>query len=109
MAKNPKRIISKVVKEDIFPHEFETSLGNLHAKIRRLISTFGHDARLDWDENFHYAYDSSPSPRFRLLVNQPETDAEYEKRLSEENAHRIAVEKHELDELARLQAKFGNK
>lgn len=95
--------------EDVSPYEFETSLGDLHARIGQWIAKFGHDARLDWDAHFHYEYDSSPSPRFSILRDREETDTEFTIRVAQEKAAQEARGAGERAEYERLQAKFGKK
>ena len=106
--KQKKRIVTDTFDE-VSPYEFETSLGDLHARIGQWIVKFGHDARLDWDAHFHYDYDSSPSPRFNIKRDREETDDEFAARVAREKADTEAREAKERAEYERLQAKFGKK
>lgn len=103
-----KRTITEGFK-DVSPHELETSLGDLHAMIGQWIAKYGHNARLDWDAHFYYDYDPNPSPRFNILRDREETDAEFAERVAKEKAEKEAREAGERAEFERLQAKFGKK
>lgn len=104
--KNKKRIITET-KADVSPYDLATSLGDLHARIGQWIQQYGHDATLDWDPNFHYAYEHSPSPRFNIQVQRKETDQEYETRVAAEAAAQQVREARERAEFERLKNKFG--
>lgn len=104
--KNKKRIITET-KIDVSPYDFETSLADLHARIGQWIQQYGHNARLDWQPDFHYAYDQNPSPRFNIQVQREETDAELETRVAGENAAKAVRDARERAEFERLKSKFG--
>ena len=104
--KNKKRIITET-KTDVSPYDFETSLGDLYARIGHWIQKYGHDARLDWDPNFHYPYEQSPSPRFNIQVQREETDTECEARVAAEKAAKDAREARDRAEFERLKKQFG--
>jgi len=104
--KSTKRIITET-KDQISPYDFETSLGNLHARIGQLMLEHGHTATLDWNPDFHYPYDQSPSPRFNIIVRREETEKEYETRISYENAIKEASEARDRAEFERLKKQYG--
>jgi hypothetical protein len=104
-----KKQIITVDVEDISPYDFESTLGNVKARIEDFIAKYGIDARLSWDPNFWYQYDSSPSPRFNVSINREETDAEYDKRILNEKTNASMQEERERKEFERLQSKFGAK
>lgn len=108
MSKKQKRIISVEV-ETITPYEFDNTLGNLKSYISDLVTKYGVDARMEWDGDYWPQYSDSPSPRFEVKIMREETDAEYNKRVAQEEKDQSAREAHERKEFERLQAKFGAK
>jgi hypothetical protein len=105
MNKKYKTISEEV--ETISPYDFEGSLGNLYAQIGQWVQEYGHDATIAWDPHFHYSFEESPSPRFKIKINRPETDAEIEARIAQEKDHRDAQKARDLAELDRLQKLYG--
>jgi hypothetical protein len=103
-----RKIISEAITE-ISPYELETTLGKLSERINELISTYGTEAKLDWDPNRNFPYDSSPSPVYYIRVNREETDVEYLARLACEKDARILQDKRDLADFMRLQKKLGLK
>lgn len=103
---NKKRIITET-KDHISPYDFDTSLGDLYARIGQMIQKYGHDARLDWRPDFYYPYDQSPSPRYNIQVQREETDREYEIRIAGEVAAKQAREARDRAEFERLKKQFG--
>ncbi len=104
-----KKQIITVDVEDISPYDFESTLGNVKARIEDFIAKYGIDARLSWDPDRWHQYDSSPSPTYWLKISREETDAEYDKRILDEKTKASMQEEHERKEFERLQAKFGEK
>jgi hypothetical protein len=96
-------------KDEFSPYDLEGSLVDLRNRIDAWISAYGNTARLDWDANFHYAYDPNPSPKFSILVDRPETKEEHDARTAVEAAALLARENREREEFDRLQKKFGAK
>ena len=104
-----KKQVITVDVEDISPYEFETTLGNLKARIDDLITKYGVDANLDWDPDYWPQYNDGPAPRYNVKINREETDKEYDKRITEETAACAVRDERERKEFERLQAKFGAK
>ena len=104
--KKPKKIVRGQLDE-ISPYDFVGTLTDLKARVEGWITEYGNDARVDWDPDRRYPYDSSPSPCFVLEKDREETDEEYEKRMKDESVREARQKERELQELQRLQAKYG--
>ena len=102
-----KKIITES-KDYVSPSDLDGKLSDLKRKIEDLIAEYGPDARLEYDAHFCHEYDTSPSPRFDVLVVREETDAEYKLRLIKEKTLRNITEDREREEYERLRAKFGS-
>jgi hypothetical protein len=99
----------KVRETTVSPYDFNRTLKDVKGHIDFLIASYGEDAELEWDGNFHYDYDSSPSPHFEVNIRREENDTEYNKRLQDEAERKVTIEKREAAEFARLQKKFMEK
>ena len=104
-----KKQVITVDVEDISPYEFDSTLGNVKARIDDLITKYGVDARLDWDPDYWPQYNDGPSPRYNVKISREETDVEFDKRIAKDAADISARDARERKEFERLQAKFGAK
>lgn len=101
-----RRIITECVDHES-PYSFEGKLSNVYEFVKGLLEQYGPDARLGWDPNYYYDYESSPTPRYSIDIDRLETDEEFQKRLDrQEIADKVQQEK-ELEDLRRLQEKYG--
>lgn len=100
-----------IVKEvgSISPYDFDCKLKDIKLHIDSLIMQYGENAELVWDGSFHYAYDSSPSPRYEINIHCEETDDEFSARIAVEQAQKDARDLRDLAEMKRLQAYFDSK
>jgi hypothetical protein len=105
MKKPPKFVITEKV-EEVSPYDFESTLGSLALKIEAWIHKYGSSARLDWSPDHWFRYDTSPSPRFFVLVDRDETDEEYKLRVSTLKLVEKAQVEKDLAELKRLKTLY---
>jgi hypothetical protein len=105
----PKKHIITVPAYEISPYELEGPLGDIRILIDKWIQEHGSDARLNWDPDNWPQYQDSPSPQYEIMVSREETDAEFDKRVTEERIRQEAQDARDRKELERLQAKFGVK
>ncbi len=103
---NNRKIVHENIN-DVSPSELEGRLIDLRDMLNSWIEKYGPTARLNWDPNFHYDYESTPSSRFNILRDREETDTELEARLDKEKKYKEAIDERERTELARLQQKYG--
>lgn len=101
-----KNTISVMV-DTISPYELDSKVSNVIDRLKSYIDEHGPDVRLDWGKYHYEAYDTEPSPRYRVLVNRLETDEEYARRLAEEATQQQAREARDRAEFERLQKMFG--
>jgi hypothetical protein len=87
----------------LFPSRLEGTLAQMLEKVQELIIEFGADTDVDFTE----AYDDDDTPMFLLKRNRLETDAEYEKRTTNEAARQARQDRADLIEFKRLTQKFG--
>ena len=104
-----KKLKIRTSQGHMSPYDFEGTLGQLRDRIEGSIREHGENARLDWQPTFYYPYDNEPSPRFEILVEQEETDEEYEKRMEKSRADNAVREARERAEFERLAKKYGAK
>lgn len=101
-----KRIVKRELR--IFsPYDFDGNLGDILSEIQDLVDLYGKDVRLDFEPDFYYPYESSPSPRFVIYGNREETDAEYATRLDREATEKARQDARDLAEFNRLKSKFS--
>jgi hypothetical protein len=108
MTQPQKKVITDT-SNHFSPSDFEGMLTDARDRIRDLINDYGPSARLYFDRDFHYDYDSNPSPQFFIHFSRDETNEEFEKRVKEEEQKKAAIEAREFAEYQRLQKKFGSK
>lgn len=101
-----KKII-QVMVASISPYDFDGKVSDVIDRLKSYADEHGPDVRLDWDMYHYEPYDTSPSPRYRVLVTRLETDEEYAKRLAEEAAQQQARDARDRAEFERLQQRFG--
>lgn len=104
-----KRITITETVGDVSPYDIDGSLEQLEKHVQYLITKHGKDARLDWDSNYYYPYESNPSPRFHIRVSREENDKEYSDRVARNKAENAAREVREKAEFERLAKKYGAK
>lgn len=110
MSKNTiqmKKAIKQVKVDQISPYNLDRTLGEIKVYIDELIGAYGADARFDWNPNFYYDYDNSPSPIFNVIIDREETDEEFAARCKKEEERANEVNAQERAEFERLSAKFG--
>lgn len=103
-----KKII-KVQVGDIPPYELSISALDIIKLFKKIVKDHGPTATLEYDGQFHYAYESSPSPRFIITICREETDTEFTKRLEQEKLSKEAREERDRKELIRLEKYFAEK
>ena len=98
----------KVISEQIanFPaYHFEGVLSSVLERVQEMIKIHGGDARIDYNQYFHYEYDNYPTPRYELYVDRIENDAELKQRLFEQAEHirkREETDKAEFERLSKI-------
>jgi hypothetical protein len=101
----------KVISEQIsnFPaYTFEGTLSSVLERVQELVKIHGPDARLDYNQYFHYEYDNYPTPRYELYIDRVENDAEVKQRLFEQAEQIRKREESDKAEFERLSKKFGS-
>jgi hypothetical protein len=106
-VKNYKTITENVGY--VSPFDFDGTLAKVVEHLQIIISKHGPDARLDYDSNYYYDYDTTPSPRYHIRKDRQETDAEYENRIAQSKAENALREEREKAEFERLSKKWGPK
>lgn len=104
---NERKIINEQV-DDVSMWEMEGTLATVLERIQELIKKHGPEARLDYNGNFYYPYENSPSPRYELYVKREETDKEFMDRRSEERRYQEERDAREKAEFERLAKKYGS-
>jgi hypothetical protein len=107
MAQPNRKIVITETVGDVTPYDIDGSLEQLEKQVQELIAKHGKDARLSWDSNFYYPYESNPSPRFHIRVDREESDKEYTDRVARSKADNAAREIREKAEFERLAKKYG--
>jgi hypothetical protein len=94
----------------ISPSELDgLTLFKLKERIDEYIADYGNEAKLDWDQYYHEAYEHNPSPRYNIVITRLETDAELQVRLGYEARLKRDREEKDRAEFERLQALFKDK
>jgi hypothetical protein len=106
--KKKRLTITQTLDDNVPTYALERSLGELVVFVTELAQRHGNDAYLDWQPDYYESrWDSSPSPRFWIRKERPETDKEYQIRVDKETAEKKQIADRELAELERLQKKYG--
>lgn len=106
--KKKRLTITETLDDTVAPYALERSLGELVVFVTELAQRHGNDAYLDWHPDYYESrWDSSPSPRFWIRKERPETDEEYQIRVDNEIAAQKRDADRELAELERLRKKYG--
>ncbi len=103
----PKMINSAV--DTFSPSEFEGTLAELAIRVKDLIVEHGPTAKLDFDSEYYEPYDTTPRPRYSVIVCRPETDHEMKNRIAQEQAYNEARLERDRKEFERLSAQFNRK
>lgn len=103
-----KKTKTETFKCALSPHSLNGNIKDAIARLKILLDEYGPDAKLYWDSNFYYDYDSNPSPTFHITRDRLETDQEYNERLVVEAERKAAIEKKERELLDQLQRKYNN-
>lgn len=98
------RLVKSEVVDTFGVGQFDGSLRELADFISRLIERHGENALLAYGQ--HDSYDTYYS--YAVLVSRPETDKEYENRLTIQKSMAAAEEAREREQLAALMQKYGN-
>ncbi len=104
-----KKKIIQVTVEEFSGYDFDVKASDVIEKMNLLIQQYGPDVRLDYDRDYHYPYDSSPTPMYFVKIQRLETDDEWKKRITEYEFLLKQTEQQEREQLAKLKSKFGEK
>jgi hypothetical protein len=101
-----KRTVCKQITV-ISPYDFDTKVVDVIRQLNELVDEHGPDVYLDWEPDNWEQYDTSPTPRYVVKIDRPETDEEYNVRM-EKTAQILKQQKEkDLAEFSRLQKKLG--
>lgn len=104
-----QRQIINASEDDISGYDLDGKVSAVIDRMNDLIKKYGPDVSLDWDPNYHYPYDESPSPRFWVKVSRPETDDEMATRIAQEEKLLNEHTERERRQYEALKSKFGDK
>lgn len=91
------------------PSWLDGTLGEALKRIQYYINKYGSDARIDYNGDFYYPYESSPSPKISILIHREETDAEYAKRTAYEAKWQAEQAERDRVQYERLKKQFEGK
>lgn len=100
-----KQIIEVILEHDI-KHSLDGTLAEAVEVLNEMIQRYGPDARLDIDKEFE-PYSDYAYAYVRLYGKREETDAEYQKRIGEEQKNLARQLENERREFERLAKKFA--
>ena len=101
---NRERILRSREKETVWLDG--NTLGEAVEQLQKLVKTYGEKATLD---STCEEYSDSDKEYLRVFTMEPETDAEMNARIAQEEKYAAMAEERDRREFERLQEKFGAK